>query len=96
VQAEIEVSVVSLNRELRTVVAGSAQSLEKFNTSRAVGGRVRESCAKSLRESELTKLRRDSSFVDTVGTDPGEAQAGRSCGAEEILKGENQRPGFDA
>ena len=55
-QAEIEVSVVSLNREIRTVVAGSAQSLEEYNTSGAIGGRVRESCAKSLRESELTSL----------------------------------------
>ena len=41
-QAEIEVSVVSSNRELRTAVAGSAQSQEEFNTSRAVGGQARE------------------------------------------------------
>jgi hypothetical protein len=32
VQAEFEVSVASLNRELRTVVAGSAQSMEGLNT----------------------------------------------------------------
>jgi hypothetical protein len=44
-------------------------------------------CAKSLRESELTKLRRDSSFVDTAGTNPGEARVGRRCGAEKIPRG---------
>jgi hypothetical protein len=35
---------------------------------------VQEVRAKSLKESEFTKLRRDSSFVNTVGTDPGEVR----------------------
>jgi hypothetical protein len=38
------------------------------------------------------KLRRDSSFVNTVETDPGEARAEQSLGAGEILKEENRLP----
>jgi hypothetical protein len=53
-----------------------------------------ENVRKVFEEVRVDKLRRDSSFVKTVGTDPGEDQTGRSCGAEEILKEENQRPGF--
>jgi hypothetical protein len=37
VQAEIEVSVVSLNRELRTAVTGSAQSLENSTLREPLG-----------------------------------------------------------
>jgi hypothetical protein len=43
-------------------VAASAQSLGDFNTLRVVGGRAQEVCAKSLKESEKYKLRRDSSL----------------------------------
>jgi hypothetical protein len=63
VQAEFEVSVVNLSRELRTVVAGSAQSLEEFNASRAVEGRARESVYKVSEGVRVDKLRRDSSFL---------------------------------
>jgi hypothetical protein len=35
------------------------------------------------------KLRRDSSIVNTVGTDPGEIRTEKSSGAEEISKAEN-------
>jgi len=48
-----------------------------------------ESAREVFEGAELTELRRDSSFVETVGTDPGEDPTGRSCGAEEILKEES-------
>jgi hypothetical protein len=38
------------------------------------------------------KLRRDSSFVNTVEIDPGEARAEQSLGTGDILKEENRRP----
>jgi hypothetical protein len=47
---------------------------------------VRESCEKSLRESEFTSSGGIVPFVNTVGTDPGEARTGRSFGAEEISR----------
>jgi hypothetical protein len=73
VRAEIEASVLSPNRELRTVVAGSAQSLGKLNTLRVVGGRAREACVNPLRDSGLTSSGGIVPLMNVVGTDPGEA-----------------------
>jgi hypothetical protein len=67
-------------------VAASAQSPGDFNTLRVVGGRAQEVCAKVSEGVRVDKLRRDSSFLNTVGTDPGEVRTERSFGAGEISR----------
>jgi hypothetical protein len=99
VQAGCEVSVAILSlREWKISVAGECTESEGSNTLRAVGGLLRKSWVKSLRESEFTSSEGIVPFVHAVGTDPGEARTGRSFGAEKSLRrrtgGQDPREGF--
>jgi hypothetical protein len=48
----------------------SARDLKDSILRELVGGRVQESCEKSLKESELTKLRRDRTSVRSLEKSP--------------------------
>jgi hypothetical protein len=73
-------------------VAASAQGL-KDSTFECCWGLV-ENRVQSLRGSHNLQLRRDSSVVNTVGTDPGEARTRWSFGAGEIPKEEDRQLGI--
>jgi hypothetical protein len=86
--------LLSLSREARDYCCRKCTESGRINTLRVVGGRAQEACAKVSEGVRVDKLRRDSSFVILWEQTQERLRAGRSFGAEEILKEENQRPGF--